>query len=51
MNSARTAALGAGVAFLAALLGTLSPAVGQEPGSALKGHDTDAPVDVAADRI
>ena len=26
-------------------------ATGQEAGSALKGHDTDAPVDVAADRI
>lgn len=26
-------------------------AIGQEAGSALKGHDTDAPVDVAADRI
>ncbi len=27
------------------------PAAGQGAGSALKGHDTDAPVDVAADRI
>jgi lipopolysaccharide export system protein LptA len=29
----------------------VSPVAGQEAGSALKGHDTDAPVDVAADRI
>ena len=29
----------------------MSPAAGQSGGSALKGHDTDAPVDVAADRI
>ncbi len=36
-------------AALAAL--ALSPALGQPAGSALKGHDTDAPVDVAADRI
>ena len=37
---------------VAGLAATLSPAaVGQEPASALQGHDTDAPVDVAADRI
>ncbi|HYJ28744.1 MAG TPA: LptA/OstA family protein [Allosphingosinicella sp.] len=29
----------------------LTPATGQEPASALQGHDTDAPVDVGADRI
>ncbi len=36
---------------LAAGLAGAQVAVGQEAGSALKGHDTDAPVDVAADRI
>ena len=41
--------LAAPLAALAAF--ALSPAAGQEAGSALKGHDTDAPVDVAADRI
>ena len=37
----------------AAILGVaaLQPVFGQGGGSALKGHDTDAPVDVAADRI
>ena len=44
------------LASLSALLLTglavaVSPVSGQEAGSALKGHDTDAPVDVAADRI
>ncbi len=43
-------------AFLAALavpllLVGIHAASGQEAGSALKGHDTDSPVDVAADRI
>jgi len=42
-----------GIAFAAAagavLLG--APAVGQDATSALRGHNTDAPVDVAADRI
>ena len=37
---------GAGLALAAA-----SAALGQGAGSALKGHNTDAPVDVAADRI
>jgi lipopolysaccharide export system protein LptA len=36
---------------LAALALAFSPATGQEPASALRGLDTDAPVDVAADRI
>ncbi|HEX8653816.1 MAG TPA: LptA/OstA family protein [Allosphingosinicella sp.] len=36
---------------VAALAGALTPALGQEPASSLQGHDTDAPVDVAADRI
>ncbi|HEX9931239.1 MAG TPA: LptA/OstA family protein [Allosphingosinicella sp.] len=47
----RFLAAAAASAALAALAFGLSPAAGQEPGSALKGHDTDAPVDVAADRI
>lgn len=42
--------LGLGGAFVAALL-ALQPALGQGSGSSLKGHDSDAPVDVAADRI
>ena len=29
----------------------VAPAIGQPSGSGLKGHDSDAPVDVAADRI
>ena len=41
----------AAAAALSALALALTPAVGQEPASALQGHDTDAPVDVAADRI
>jgi len=36
---------------IAAVIVAVSPVAGQEAGSALKGHDTDAPVDVAADRI
>jgi lipopolysaccharide export system protein LptA len=40
------------VASVAALgLAAIQPVFGQGAGSALKGHDTDAPVDVAADRI
>lgn len=41
------------VAVAAALiaLAAVQPAVGQGGASALKGHDTNAPVDVAADRI
>lgn len=40
------------VAAIAALALAAAPAaLGQGAGSALKGHDTDAPVDVAADRI
>lgn len=35
----------------ALMLGTAQPAVGQEATSALRGHNTNAPVDVAADRI
>ena len=47
MRRGMTIALGAFA--LAAAAG--QAALGQEVGSALKGHDTDAPVDVAADRI
>ncbi len=36
---------------VAAAIFAVSPVAGQDAGSALKGHDTDAPVDVAADRI
>lgn len=39
------------VATLAIGLIGLQPAIGQEATSALRGHNTDAPVDVAADRI
>lgn len=38
-------------AFLCAALAATQPVAGQGGSSALKGHDTDAPVDVAADRI
>ncbi len=40
---------GTGAAALAVAVG--QPALGQGAGSALKGHDTDQPVDVSADRI
>jgi lipopolysaccharide export system protein LptA len=51
MKAMKTIALGLGAAAL--VLGTagLQPALGQEATSALKGHNTNAPVDVAADRI
>jgi lipopolysaccharide export system protein LptA len=44
---------GASIAAASFALGLLAfqPAAGQEATSALKGHNTDAPVDVAADRI
>ena len=42
--------LSIGLAGLALAIAA-SAALGQGAGSALKGHDTDAPVDVAADRI
>ncbi|HEV2866312.1 MAG TPA: LptA/OstA family protein [Allosphingosinicella sp.] len=47
MMPLRTAGLAAAVLALAGS----AAALGQGAGSALKGHDTDAPVDVAADRI
>jgi len=43
-------ASGTALATVAASL-AFSPAIGQEPASALRGHNSDAPVDVAADRI
>jgi len=45
--------LAAAASILTAFVGAvaLSPAVGQEPTSALRGHNTDAPIDVGADRI
>jgi lipopolysaccharide export system protein LptA len=39
------------LAFALLPLLAVAPALGQQSGSALKGHDTGAPVDVAADRI
>ena len=51
MTRLKSIALALGSAAAAALALGLTPAVGQEPASALRGHDTDAPVDVAADRI
>ena len=39
------------IAAVAAATFAVTPVAGQEAGSALKGHDTDAPLDVAADRI
>lgn len=41
----------AGAAMAAAAAFAFSPAAGQEPTSALRGLNSDAPVDVAADRI
>lgn len=51
MRPVRSLATLAAAAAVTALALALTPAAGQEPASALKGHDTDAPVDVAADRI
>lgn len=51
MKALRALAFAAGGGTVAALVLALTPAAGQEPASALQGHDTDAPVDVAADRI
>lgn len=50
MSPLRWAALTLAVT-LSAAVAALQPAAGQGGGSALKGHNTDAPVDVAADRI
>jgi len=36
---------------IAAAAFAVAPAVGQDPASSLRGHDSDAPVDVGADRI
>lgn len=52
MSGSRWLALGgAAAASVAVALVVAQPAVGQGGGSALKGHDTNQPVDVAADRI
>jgi lipopolysaccharide export system protein LptA len=40
-----------GAAALCATVAMIQPALGQGGASALKGHDTNAPIDVAADRI
>ena len=50
MSGMRRLAL-AGLARRCVAVAVAQPALGQGAGSALKGHDTDAPVDVAADRI
>ena len=50
MSRVRWAAFGIAAALSLALAAT-QPAAGQGGASALKGHDTDAPIDVAADRI
>ena len=50
MSRMRWAALTLAVT-LSAAVAAVQPAVGQGGASALKGHNTDAPVDVAADRI
>ena len=51
MRAMRSLSILTASALLAATAFTLSPAVGQEATSALRGLDSDAPVDVAADRI
>ena len=51
MRAMRSLSILTASALLAATASTLSPAVGQEATSALRGLDSDAPVDVAADRI
>jgi lipopolysaccharide export system protein LptA len=50
MSSMKTLVLSAAAATTL-MLGMAQPAVGQEAASALRGHNTNAPVDVAADRI
>ena len=51
MRRMKKVAIAAGGAALALSVIGLHPAVGQEATSALRGHNTNAPVDVAADRI
>ena len=51
MRRMKSFAIAAAAAALTAAGLAFSPAIGQETGSALRGHDIDAPVDVAADRI
>ena len=49
MNAMKSFATACGLAALA--LSATAPAIGQEATSALRGHNSNAPVDVAADRI
>jgi lipopolysaccharide export system protein LptA len=42
---------GASAVLAASAAFALSPAIGQEPASALRGHNSNAPIDIAADRI
>lgn len=51
MSGMRKKALAAGLAALACVQIGAGPAAGQGATSALRGHNTNAPVDVAADRI
>lgn len=51
MSQMRSLGIAVTVAVLAGAAALSQPAIGQGATSALKGHDTDAPVDVAADRI
>jgi len=50
MNRAGLMALGA-ASTVCLMIAFVPPALGQGGASALKGHDTNAPIDVAADRI
>lgn len=51
MSAMRSMGIAAGAAIFTMAVALGQPAVGQEATSALKGHNTNAPVDVAADRI
>jgi len=51
MSLMRRMAIAAGVAALTVAAVLSQPAAGQNAASALRGHNTNAPVDVAADRI
>lgn len=51
MKAMKSLAILAGSSIAAAAFLSLTPALGQGPTSALRGHDSDAPIDVASDRI
>ena len=51
MSVMKSIGIAAGAAALTAGLILAQPAIGQDAASALRGHNTNAPVDVAADRI